>query len=188
MSRPVRLTIVWRLEESNSEPADPDLAAGQPCPLSRPCHCNNLQTDWKRDYLFQIESGYKLTRSVLSLVWGWNIFLLYNIYIGLLMFYFPDLCALGPEILGEHSLSFSSYLHYPDFLGNSPRCPGNKEMCNSDSSAWRLIPCLIPCHVSVVKISVIWSLLARVPALSQGLRLITRRWLPRPGWHATCQC
>ena len=85
----------------------------------------------------------------------------------------------------ESTLSHSPVIsHYPDFLGNSPRCPGNKEMCNSDSSAWRLIPCLIPCHVSVVKISVIWSLLARVPALSQGLRLITRRWLPRPGWHA----
>ena len=87
----------------------------------------------------------------------------------------------------ESTLSHSPVIsHYPDFLGNSPRC--NKEMYDSDSSALRLIPCLIPCHVSVVKISVIWSLLARVPALSQGLGLITRRWLPRPGWQATCQC
>ena len=38
------------------------------------------------------------------------------------MSYFPDLCALTPEILREHSLSFSSYLTLFRLSGQSGRC------------------------------------------------------------------
>ena len=51
------------------------------------------------------------------------------------MFYFPDICALGPEILGEHSLSFSSYLALSRLSRQFTPLSRYKEMCNSDSSA-----------------------------------------------------
>ena len=50
------------------------------------------------------------------------------------MSYFPDLCALTPEILREHSLPLILQLSHiiPTFLALQPLPPSNKELYSSD--------------------------------------------------------
>ena len=96
------------------------------------------------------------------------------------MSYFPDLCALTPEILREHSLPFPSYLALFRLSGQSSRCRPVTRNCIVLTPALKLIPCLV---------SIIWLFPASWP-LSRLVTEITSDYRDPapPGGRITCQC
>ena len=96
------------------------------------------------------------------------------------MSYFPDLCALTPEILREHSLPFPSYLALFRLSGQSSRCRPVTGNCIVLIPALKLIPCCV---------SIIWLFPASWP-LSRLVTEITSDYRDPtpPGGRITCQC